>query len=271
MTIRYEETVAKQILEMVFPGAQMEYRSEQSNGEYDFDLRYPNDEIAAVEVTSSRDQALTQIHAEIFKRKGGSGITAARCKMTWYVFPRPDAEINKIRNEADKYLADLEEEQIESFDWFDCSRGECPACIVTICNDLRLNRGVGVQSSGTPQIRIQGVVSGAAVGPTTATRAGEGEAEANRVKLGKAKTTERHLFVYIDQMNGSAFTALTSFEPPPVPPNLPAEITHIWLATETQKDNFVLWRGASGEHWSRVEFSPASGQPTNILQGLKPI
>jgi len=248
------EAVAKRVLEMAIPGARMVFRPEQSHGEYDYDLHYPNGEVAAVEVTSSRNQALTQIHSEIFgKKRGGSGISAIRCTKTWYIFPAVDADIKTTRQNADEYLADLEAAGVESFDLSDCWRNGSPECVLKICRDLRLTRGDVIRSSGVPQIRIGGVVSGGAVGPTSATEAGEKEAEANREKLGRASTKERHLVVYVDQQHGQPFTALTSFDPPAKLPKLPAEITHMWLVTEMGKDQFVVWRGSSTEQWHKVD------------------
>ena len=92
-----------------------------------------------------------------------------------------------------------------------------------------------------------------AVSASDATDAGEKEANANKDKLGKAKTSERHLVVYIDQMNGLPWIALTTFDPPSIPPNVPNEITHIWLVTEHDKaDQFVVWYGSKTESWQKI-------------------
>jgi hypothetical protein len=87
---------------------------------------------------------------------------------------------------------------------------------------------------------------------TDATKAGEKEAEANKEKLGKAGTNERHLVVYIDLMS-LPHIALTDCDPPLVLPNLPDEITHIWLVTEYEKaDRFVVWYGSRNETWRKT-------------------
>jgi len=250
--MNHAEAVAKIILEAALPGAVMEFRSDQSNMEYGFHLRYPDGKVAAVEATSSMNQARTQTNARIFdKKKGGSHINAVLCKKSWLIFPLCN-EIQKIREKADEYLARLEAEGIEKFDIL--RQHNSPECVRSICVDLGLHFGAVFSSTGAqPEIRISGVGGGGAVGATTATEAGERETDANKKKLGKAKTDDRHLVVYIDPSNGLPWTALTSFEPPSAFPNLPDEITHIWLVTEYEKaDQFIVWYGSKREIWRKI-------------------
>jgi hypothetical protein len=49
------EEIAKTLMEIIYVGAEMRYRRDQSKGEYDYDLRYTDGTIAAVEVTASMD------------------------------------------------------------------------------------------------------------------------------------------------------------------------------------------------------------------------
>jgi hypothetical protein len=246
------EQVAKLILEAAIPGSVMTFRTEQSHMEYDFDLRYPNGEVAAVEATSSMDQTRMQTSARIFnKKKGGSHINPVSCKKSWRIYPLCN-EIRKIREKADEYLARLEAEGLEEFD-IDRMHGS-PECVRKICVDLNLRSGMVFGSTGVqPVISITGILGSSAVDATTATEAGEKEAEANKEKLGKAQTNERHIVVYIHQVNSSPFAAFTGLEPPSVLPNLPDEITHIWLVTEYEKvDRFVVWHGSKNEVWRKT-------------------
>ena len=59
----HAETVAKRLFESLLPGAGMEYHPEQSRGEHDFDLHYPDGRVCPVEVTSSVDRILEETHA----------------------------------------------------------------------------------------------------------------------------------------------------------------------------------------------------------------
>jgi hypothetical protein len=267
----HAEKVAKIILEAALPGAVMTFRPVQSNMEHDFDLRYPNGEVAAVEVTSSRNQILTQTNAEIFnKKKGGTVIKAVKCKKSWYIFPSPGAQINEIRKNVDKYLAELEAAELGEFDFLRMHLS--PKCSQDICNDLNLTMGIALASTeAQPEIHIAGVGGGGALDATTAIYAGQKEANSNKEKLGKAGTNERHLVVYIDQMNGLAWTALTEFEPPSALPNLPDEITHIWLATEYGKtDQFAIWYGSKTESWRRIVL-PANVDSSGANSTISPL
>jgi hypothetical protein len=250
----HAEKVARIILEAALPGAFMEFRPEQSNKEYDFYLRYPNGEVAAVEATASRNQFLAQTNAEVYKKKkGGPVIDAVECKKSWIIFLSRSAQVKEIRKNADKCLAELEAAGLESFSCYRDSSNPLE-CIRKIIDDLRLTSGNVISSTEAPaKIHIVGFGGGGAVIATHATEAGEEEAEANKEKLGKAGTDERHLVVYIDLMNGVPYTALTAFDPPLALPNLPDEITHIWLVTEYEgAGQFVVWHGSKTEPWRRV-------------------
>lgn len=230
----------------------MYYRRDQSHGEWDFDLIYQDGETAAVEVTSSHNRALTQIHSEIFgSAKGGSRIQAVRCKMNWFIRPIAGASIKKIRKNADRYLAELESKQIFNFNAFDRSqRGDSD--ISKVREDLQLEFGVATSPSDGAEIRMLGIISGGAVGPTTAILAAEVEFESNRSKLGKSEFAERHLFVNIDQSNGRPWVAMVDLQPPEEMPRLPEEITHVWLASQITRDKFVIWSGNSNQPWQKT-------------------
>ena len=88
----YAEATAKRVLEAILPGAILVYRPVQSHGEYDFDLRYEDGIIAAVEVTAAVDQALAETIASVrSKKKGGSVIKTTACRKSWLIFPAKGA------------------------------------------------------------------------------------------------------------------------------------------------------------------------------------
>ena len=269
-TMRTEkvETNAKLVFESMLPGAEMVFRDAQSHGEYDFDLRYPNGKLAAVEVTESTDQLWEWTSAKIRSKKvGGPVIEARYCTKTWMVFTAKDAAtIPVIRSKADEYLAKVEQAGLENFRCLDAQTARrqreaglerflppcVPRCVEDICYDLKIMSGSVISTEAPPRILIGHPVGGGAVGPSVAIKAGEREAskEDNRKKLGAAKTDERHLVVYVDI--GLPWIALTTFEPPSALPELPEEITHIWLIGrngETNKDEFVVWVASTKEPW----------------------
>lgn len=257
------------MLEMVLPGTKLDYRPDQSHGEYDFDLRHPDGTIAAVEVTSSTDEKAKQAYSAIGDRKkGGPDIKAVKCAKSWIVFPTPNARINQIRQGVDSYLSRLESSDITSFRCIDGGRAE----VEEICRDLRLLGG-SVIDKRLPRIRIAYPPGGGVVSRRTAIEAGAKEAwkEDNRRKLDLAGTNERHLFVYIEGPS-LAWVSITQFEPPRVIPDLPREITNIWVVGEDSRNEFLIWSAETNKPWScgrliaRVD---ADGNPGAIM-GMPP-
>jgi hypothetical protein len=256
------EAISKRVLEAIFSGATMDYRSTQSHGEYDFDLRYNNGTTAAVEVTAAMDETLMKTVGAIHgKRAGGPVIQPLTCQKSWLIFPINGASIRRIRADADIYLAALEREGIDSFFCVSSSPFVQKAC----CH-LQITGGAVVSSDRNPTIRIAGPGGGGAVGPNLAIEAGEREAlkQDNRRKLGAAQNTERHLVIYIDGSNGLPWTALTSFAPPAILPKIPGEITNLWLIGHTEKkDEFVAWYASTNETWRGMKVVCTPETPSN--------
>lgn len=245
----HAESVAKCVLEGVLHG-RMEYQHIQSHGEYDFELHY-NGTTAAVEVTASVDRKQREIVAAI-RDENGSSIPATKCKNDWVIFAARGARIPNIRKAADDCLFGLEQAGITEFSWVrDWNR----PCVQQICRDLKVTSGRIIRTGVHPVIRILPPAGGGAVGASIAIEAGEKEAwkEDNRKKLGAAKAPERHLVVYIEPLNGLPWVALTDFQPTPVLPKLPPEITDIWLLGHGKETNeFVVWYAGRERHWSSL-------------------
>jgi hypothetical protein len=246
--MNYSEAVAKRVLESILPGATLVYRTAQANGEYDFDLRYSDGTVAAVEVTAAVDQNLTETIAAVrSKKKGGSIIEATVCKKSWKIFPAKGASINAIRVAADGSLAHLEHQGIDRFYCVSTSPS-----VRNICCQLQVTGGRVISSETEPTIRIAFPIGGGAVGAATATTTGERESwkPDNRKKLGAATTAERHLVVYLDAGNRLPWTALTSFAPPSTVPGIPDEVTNLWLIGQGENENeFVVWYANKNEIW----------------------
>jgi|SRR5208337_1308660 len=256
------ETVAKRVLEAILSGANLDYHSVQSNGEYDFDLRYAGGAIAAVEVTAAIDERHLGTLAAIYDpQKGGPIIRPTACEKSWIIFPGKGASINTIRAKADRYLAQLEREGIDNFFW---TRRDVTA-VKAMWRDLRIVFGSVISSDGEPTIEIGRPIGAGAVGPRLAIGAGEREArkQDNRKKLGVAKTAERHLVVYMPA-GSLPWNALMSGVPPSTLPNIPEEITDIWLIGQGGIQNeFVAWHASTNQTWhsTRVICAPEGRSP----------
>lgn len=280
-SLDYAELTAKHVLEAALPGAKMEYRLSQSNGEYDFDLHYPDGTLAAVEVTRSLDLSQMQTSAAISSTKKRPVINAVKCKNTWMITPMQNANILAIRKSVDEYLSVLEAAGVKEFSAFDAHRSRqikqavvsissttkqagllelfeaetAPQCVEDICFELNIEGGGTISSDGSPKIILGHPTYGGAVGPNCAIEAGGAECwkTDNRKKLGAAATKERHLVVYIEVTKGSAWLALTEFDPPTTLPDLPPEISHIWLIGDIGQDKLVVWHATRSEFWKKSE------------------
>ena len=256
--MNYSEKISKRVLEAILSGAILKYRPTQSHGEYDFDLHYEDGSEAAVEVTAAVDETLMKTVGAIHsKRAGGSTIQAKVCKKSWIIFTVNGSSIRRIRTDADSYLAELEKEGIDRFFCVSSS-----STVQKACCHLEITGGGVISSNGNPTIQIAGPGGGGAVGPNLAIEAGEREAlkKDNRRKLGAAQTAERHLVVYVDGSNGLAWTALTSFAPPAIPPKIPNEITNLWLiGHDNNRNEFVVWRAGATETWQSIKVHCAPG------------
>lgn len=279
--MNFSERASKTVLEAVLPGAKLTYRNQQSNGEYDFDLQYSDGRLAAVEVTTSVDQRQMQTSAAIHSKKKLPVIAASQCRKTWMVTPMPNANVNVLRENVDKYLAALEGAGIDEFSVFEVNESRqlkeaglhgifadkiVPECVESICDHLMLQGGGIISSDGPPKIILGYPIYGGAVGAACAINAGKREAwkEDNRRKL-NAATNERYLVVFIDATNGLAWTALTDCDPPDALPELPPEIDQIWLLGDLGEEaakNFVVWRADKTTHWQKLEIGiPAAAAP----------
>jgi len=250
----HAEAVAKHLFESVMNGARMVYLCEQSKGEHDFDLHHPDGHVSAVEVTASVDRTTEETHAAIGdKKKGGSVIKTTLCKNSWRIFPVKSARISRLRKEADKYLAAIESAGIDHF-WGPTASH---TTVEAIYNDLGVQSGSVASWTEAGQILIALPVTGGAIDTNTVIEAVKREAlkPDNRKKLGAAGGAERHLAIYVSMLN-MPWVPLVNFEPPPVLPQLPPEITDIWVFSETGTEHeFVVWRASTSLPWKNQNLS----------------
>lgn len=67
------ERIAKAVVEHIITGSSMRFRSDQSSGEYDFDLGYADRTVVTVEVTMSSNQQMKWSAAKL-SRLGVEGL-----------------------------------------------------------------------------------------------------------------------------------------------------------------------------------------------------
>jgi len=245
------EQVAKAVVERILKGATMHFRPDQSSGEYDFDLQYSDGKMVPLEVTAAANQQMMWKAATITaEKKGGPFVKAVSCCNGWLVHPLPDADIERIRTNIDAYLARIEATGLRKFfAWTDASESQP---VADILRDLKIEAGCVFAWKGARRIGVALPGQGGRVTPDHLQWAVEIEANKadNRRKLGNTRCSERHLFVYVHPLNYLPWVALVDEEPPAEPPQLPAEISHIWVVTTTRSPNeYIIWRVARGGRW----------------------
>ena len=231
----------------------MQFRCNQSSRvRHDFDLKYPDGTVAAVEVTTSvTEKTMRQAAMISEKRKGGHFVCARKCRNGWWVHPLPGANTNKIRSCVDEYLAAIEAEGRHRFSaWADANRS---TAVARILRDLWIQAGDVMQWKTPNCIGIAFPSQGGCVSAEHVQRAIEAAADDNRQKLAIAEVDERHLFVYIDPRNYLPWKVLVQEHPPQQGPSLPSEITYVWAVTQTcSADKFVVWKAERGKSWQSL-------------------
>jgi hypothetical protein len=207
-----------------------------------------------LEVTASADERNEATTAAILEpRKGSPFIKAGRCRKDWLVHPLPTANINKVRAHIDRYLADIEATGLERF--FSPIDSDLYPSVERIYEDLAIEGGSVARWKEPGQIGMTLPGGGGLVTTEHLQMAIKVEAfkEDNRRKLGSAGTKERHLFVYVHPGNFLPWVALRDEDPPPEPPHLPPEVTHVWAVAEFgQPAHCVVWSARRNMQWEKL-------------------
>lgn len=248
------EVLAQHIVEAVLQGSRMVYRPDQSSAVPDFDLHHSDGLVAALEVTASEDRSAIETYAAIgSRRKGGPRVRARFSKKSWRIYPVAGANINLIRAEVDRHLAELESAGVEHF--FSATHRRDNKAIEAIYVDLKVAGGDVVEGLEPGVITIAHPITGGVIGGSLVTEAVEREAlkADNRCKLARAGAAETHLFVFVDLLHAEVWTPLVHFPPPSIGPVLPPEITHVWVAGPAgSQDGYVVWRADQGSGWQSM-------------------
>jgi hypothetical protein len=249
--MRDEERIAQALLEGA-TGARLIYNQSQSHGEPDFFLHRADGGPEPVEVTRSTDQHLQLQYARI---KQGHFVRRTKTSHDWLVEPYPDADIQRIRENVDAYVADIEAEGLSRF-FFPIDAAH-HLSVQRISRELRLEAGQAVTFK-TPGIGIGLPAAGGKVLADHVVAAVEHEARKpdNIRKLVKLDANRRHLVVVLDPLDDQSedreaqpLGAMRHGLLPDRPPTLPAGITDAWvIGSDYSSDRYKLWH-ATGVDW----------------------
>lgn len=235
----------------------MQYISEQSHGEPDFNLTYANGACALVEVTESIDRPWLEMTRAI-QAKGT--IQAKQCRFSWVVYPHADASLKNVRACADSLLAIFEDggyhNSLDCVDWQLVDK----MCRMGISMAMRVE-----QTANSPTIGIMRPGQSGEVLAEVFQRAIEREAnkDDNKRKLSHFNG-EGHLYVHIRSWNFLLQHFIIDSNPPVDILPIPAEMTHVWAgALSDSGREVIVWRAERAKPWQRagvVKFTPEQMQ-----------
>ena len=249
--MNHDEKLAHRVVRAVNPELGLTFNKNQSTSIADFSVFRSDEEVGALEVTRFTDSAGEEIRSILRKN---CFVERTLCKSDWLIHLDDNAKVNKVNKHVDRYLRQIEETGLDDF--FGPIHAEHEP-VRRIWSDLRVEAGRKTQwkKSG---IGIMAPSSGGRADSESIWRDVRSEVykSDNRNKLGQSNGSNRHLFVVIDGLQGPAYTSMRFCEPPREIPDLPPEITHLWLAAEEGTLVYVWLANSDG--WRNL---------TNLVNG----
>ncbi|MCC7064472.1 MAG: hypothetical protein IT456_16790 [Planctomycetes bacterium] len=246
--MRNEEKAVAGIIEAIRVGSRMEYSRHQSHGECDF-LLHDGDGVYPFEVTRHTNARSQEMNAAILGRDGRAAFLDRHlAQKDWWIFPSRNANIRRVRAQADRLLADIESEGLSEFDVN--TNGASPA-VQRIWNEISVLYGTHMPWSPAGRIGIATPGGGGFLSGDEVVCAIECEAakEDNRRKLG-TDADERHLCVYVDYLGYPAHSVMLAGLLPSQEPDLPPEVTHLWVICDFgEGPEYIVWSFARGGQW----------------------
>ena len=251
--MRKPERIVAAIIAKVLPGAEVRPVLSQSAGEWDFDL-IRGKLVSAVEATRATNEHMERLYAAVMREDvGGDRFKRTLARNTWMIAVSASTNIKRLLQRADALLAQLEFEGRKEFDVGDDT--ENSPTVKLLWDGLRVMYG-GIVESGpytVHQILLPSDQGTLAPDQVVAAIECEAQKEDNRVKLARANTTERHLFVQLDHLAYPAHEAMRACGLPSRPVDLPSEITHVWVASHIgSAHRYLVWRFSALDGWTDV-------------------
>lgn len=241
-TMKPSEVLATQAFAALDPKTRLRFVEDQSNTVYDFSLEAADGSIGALEVTSFHDVEMTRAHHAIrSQRHGGPVAPSRRVKQGWWIHPCTSANIRKVRDLADDYLAAIEAEGRVRF--FYGTDGHKSRAVAAIYRDLRIDAGHVFHWKTPRQIRIALPGEGAIISTDSVLRMirDVSNLSDNRTKLGASRCPRRVLFIEVDSNAYKQWVAVVRETPPSEAPELPPEVTELWVVARIASQ-VVVWR-----------------------------
>lgn len=249
------EAVAKCFIEIACPGLSLRPVEDQSAGQHDFELTYPDGRTGVLEVTCATVERQKHQEARIRTAQRNGFLATTLCQHGWYIVVDLDADIRMLRKKADSYLARIEAEGRTRFSAF-TDRHDSDA-ISRICEELHVIWGETVHWRDGASIVFSGPGSGGKPSPTAVNEAVATEASKpdNLRKLTVAAGRESHIAVVFERLSFEGWAALLGCDPEGLTPILPAEVGYAWaIAPRREPAAYVAWFAANRTPW--LHFGP---------------
>ena len=239
--MNYDERLAERVVKAAMFDVEPVFNTDQSSSVADFYIMRAGVQIGALEVTRCTVQKGEEIRGLI---KKNPFIERTQCESDWYIHLGENARINKVRQYADRYLKEIEVSGIDEF--FSSIHAHIEP-VRRIWENLCIEGGNKTKWK-RPCIGMSAPVSGGFANSETVWKTIRPEVykQDNRYKLGKSGCPKRHLFVIIDGLQGPAYVSIRRCEPPQDVPDLPSEITHIWVSAEEGQIVYVWLADSHG-------------------------
>ena len=252
--MRYSERIAKVVIETICVGSEMQFHCDQSTSVPDFDLRYANGIGAVVEVTESVDRTWLETTKSVEDKRT---VPTKKCRNSWVVQPRSNANTKNIRACIDGVLAMLEAGGHSQFPI--PTVGDNSRSVEQIYDEMQ-KLGIGIAQTVEPWLPTHtiGILlpsRGGGVSIEGFRQAIETEAnkDDNKKKLAVYSDRERHLFVYLDARNFLPWRVIIHNDPPTDGPSIPTEVTHVWVAAINDTGlEAVVWKAERGSCWQSL-------------------
>lgn len=243
------ELFASRVFLAIEPENPLRYIDDQSTSVQGFWIAAADGNVGALEVTSFHDVEMTRAHRAIQSERHGGAVAESRLVTKgWLVHPSASADIRAVRSRVDSYLARIESEGRDHF-VSDVDLPNSPA-VAAIYSDLRVESGRVVKWKTARQIRMALSGKGTLVSSANvlAMIRTVSHLSDNRSKLNASACLRRVLFIEVDENAADQWAPFASELPPSDAPELPSEITEVWVASSIGADS-IIWRWRDGV-WS---------------------
>ncbi len=239
--MNHDERFAQRIVKAAMPELQLHFNIDQSKSVADFSMTKGGTEIGLLEATRFTDQTHEQLRKEISK---DWFIERKHCESDWIIYLGKRARVKQVKECADQYLREIEKDGVDEF--FSAIHAEYES-VRSICAGLSIEFGK-VTKWKRPGIGMTGPASGGIARPETVWASVKQEVwkDDNRSKLNRPCFIHRHLFIVIEGFQGPAYVSIKNCEPPKDVPDLPSEISHLWVAAEEGPFVYVWLADSNG-------------------------